>query len=76
MIEPPAGPRMEWALDLMPDLPATLSPMARTAKRVHIIIAVDAYSKFVLIAALPDKSSNTIAWFVRDKLISVFGLPC
>ena len=36
---------------------------------------VDAYSKFVLLVALPNKSSLTIASAVREQLIGVFGIP-
>ena len=36
---------------------------------------VDAYSKFVLLVALPNKSSLTIVNAIRERLIGVFGVP-
>lgn len=69
MIPPPPGPRLEWSIDLLTDLPAT--PNAPK----HILTMVDTFSKFVLIAALPDRSAATISQVVRERLIGPFGVP-
>ena len=36
---------------------------------------VDTYCKFVILAALPDCSSATIAHCIRECLIATFGVP-
>ena len=75
MIEPPAGPRIEWALDLMTDLPYSLQGDVAGTSKVHIIVAIDVYSKFALIGTLPRKSAQHVTTFIRAHLISVFGPP-
>ena len=36
---------------------------------------VDTYSKFILLAALPDHTAATVGCCIRERLISVFGIP-
>ena len=36
---------------------------------------VDTFSKFVILAALPDRAASTVARCIRERLISVFGVP-
>ena len=36
---------------------------------------VDTYSKFVLLAALPDCTAATVGRCIRERFISVFGIP-
>jgi Integrase core domain/Integrase zinc binding domain len=77
MIEPPVGPRTTWSLDLMTELPATFATNPDNAERnkTHIIVAVDVFSKFVLIGAIPQRDSTTVATFLRTHLIGIFGPP-
>ena len=69
MIPPPPGPRLEWSIDLLTDLPT--APPATP----HILTIVDTFSKFVLLAALPDKTTSAVALTVRERLIASFGVP-
>ena len=70
LIPPPPGPRLEWSIDLLTGLPATPNHPFR-----HILTMVDTFSKFILLAALPDKASATVATTIRERLIGVFGIP-
>ena len=36
---------------------------------------VDTFSKFVILAALPGRAASTVARCIRERLISVFGVP-
>lgn len=70
LIPLPPGPRHTWALDLLVELPA-----AHGTKAKHILLAVDCFTKYVLLQPLGDKSSDAVATFLRTNLISVFGPP-
>ena len=43
--------------------------------RVHLLVAVCCFSKFVIITAIPDKASATVAKAVHEKIFQVFGAP-
>ena len=43
--------------------------------KVQLLVAVCCYSKFVIITALPDKASDTVARAVQEKVFQVFGAP-
>ena len=40
-----------------------------------VLTMVDCFSKFTLVALLPDKKANTLARTVHTHLVSVFGKP-
>lgn len=67
-IPPPPGPRLEWSVDLLTDLPSSSSFR-------HILACVDVFSKFVILAPLTDKSATTVVNAFRDRVISAFGVP-
>lgn len=52
LIPLPPGPRHTWAVDLLTDLPCNTS-----ADPKHLIVAVDTFSKFVLLHPLPNKTA-------------------
>lgn len=54
LIAPPPGPRLEWVMDLLVDLPVT-STGAR-----HVLAMVDPFSKFVLFFPLRHKSAAAV----------------
>jgi IS30 family transposase len=45
------------------------------APTAHVLTMVDCFSKFVLLALLPDKRSATITNAVHSRLVTVFGTP-
>ncbi len=66
----PPGPRVVWACDLIEQVGGP----GETAKG-HILTMVDCYSKFCLLHHLQDKSSNSIATALQERLFTVFGAP-
>jgi Integrase zinc binding domain/Integrase core domain len=78
MITPPVGPRLEWSVDLMTELPAAVALTTHRpplGAKVHIIVAVDTFSKFVLLGTLATRSSNAVTDWLRTHLLAVFGKP-
>lgn len=69
MLPLPPGPRYTWSLDLLVDLPTS------HANVKHLVVAVDPFSKFVLLKPLADKRAETVAAFLRNTIISTFGPP-
>ena len=65
----PPGTRCVWSLDCMDRLGGPDAPT------YHVLTMVDCFSKFVVLALLPDKKSSTIAATVQQRLVSVFGKP-
>lgn len=65
----PVGPRHTWSLDLLVELPTSQHHYK------HLLVAVDPFSKFVLLEALPNKTADSVARFLRDKVIAIFGPP-
>ena len=59
---------MEWSVDLV-TIPSS------TAKQHYIIVAVCAFSRYVLISHLPDRSATSTAAFLDSRLFAVFGAP-
>ena len=68
MIPPPAGPRLEWSLDLLVDLPSSRG-------YVHVLTCVDVFSKYTIFIPLPDRASRTVATAFRSHVLGVFGVP-
>jgi transposase InsO family protein len=69
LLDLPPGPRCVWALDCMDRLGHPDAPTA------HVLTMVDCFSKFVLLALLPDKKAATITDAVHTRLVTVFGAP-
>ena len=63
-------PRQVYSIDLIPDIqPASVQG------NNQIVVLVDNFSKFVLLGALPNRTSKTLAtWFMRE-VVGVFGVP-
>ena len=40
-----------------------------------VLTMVDCFSKFILLAILPDKKASTLARTVHTRLVAVFGKP-
>ena len=68
LIAPPPGPRLEWSMDVLSNLPAC-------GPHKHILTVVDCYSKFVLVFALPNLTASTISTLFLNHIIAVFGVP-
>ena len=64
----PPGPRCEWSLDLVVNL-------GTAARRLHLLVAVCCFSKFVVITPIADKSSATVARCMQEKVFQAFGVP-
>ena len=69
LIAPPPGPRLEWVLDLLEDLPNSFSG-AR-----HILTVVDPFSKFTIIAPLARKTATDMLSAFLDHVVGPFGMP-
>ena len=69
MLPLPPGPRHTWSLDLMTDLPQTPTSM------LHVLLAVDLFTKYVVIVPLPNRTSACIADAIQAHLIAYFGPP-
>ena len=54
LIAPPPGPRMEWVLDLLVDLPC------KGEGPCHVLTAVGPFSKFTVLVALSQKSAAAV----------------
>lgn len=65
----PPGPRHTWSLDLMTDLPPTPTDLQ------HILVAVDIFTKYVVIVPLQNRSSAKIAEAIKTQIIAYFGPP-
>lgn len=63
-------PRQVYSIDLIPDI----SP-AGVAGATQIVVLVDNFSKFVTIGALPDRTSATLAWWLYEHVICLYGKP-
>ena len=68
MIPPPPGPRLEWSIDLVVELPAA-------SGFKHVLTCVDTFSKYTVFVLLPDKSAVTVANAFRSHVLSIFGVP-
>lgn len=68
LIPPPPGPRLEWSLDLVTELP-------RSSTFQHVLTCVDVFAKYVLFIPLADKRATTVATAFRERLVAVFGVP-
>ena len=68
MIPPPPGPRLEWSLDLIENLP-------RSGAYQHILTSMDTFLKYVVFTPLPDKTSRTVCNAFQEHVIAVFGIP-
>ena len=68
LIPPPPGPCIEWAIDLLTELP-------HADHKKHVLVCVDTFSKYVVLASLPDRTSSTVATVFRERVLSVFGIP-
>ena len=65
----PPGPRCCWAIDCMDRLGHPDAPTH------SVLTMVDCFSKFTLLALLPDKKASSITEAVQTRLVSVFGPP-
>ena len=65
----PAGPRCEWAVDLITNLGPASGP-----KR-HVLSAICCFSKFCVLTVLEDRTSTTVATALRQHVFNVFGHP-
>lgn len=65
----PAGPRLEWSLDLVTNLGPPNTP------KYHMLAAICCFSKFCILRLIPDKTSATVARELRQALIGPFGTP-
>ena len=63
-------PRQVYSIDLIPDV----TPLG-VAGANQIVVLVDNFSKFVMIGALPDRKSETIAMWLYETVICLFGKP-
>lgn len=41
----------------------------------HLVLAVDPFSKFVLLRALPNRQALSVVKFLREAIVAVFGPP-
>ncbi len=60
---------MVWALDLIENVGPPNSD------KLHILVAVCCFSKFTVLAVLPDKRSTTVAAILKDRIMAQFGTP-
>ena len=65
-----ARPFGEWVLDTMTNL-APPGPAGEDT----IVLAVDAFSKYVVGAALVDRCAATVARWFNSAVVCVFGIP-
>jgi hypothetical protein len=67
-IEPPEGPAQRWHIDLV--------SMAKSNRgNGKLCVAVDALSRWVEAAPLPDASATTVAEFVLERIFLRHGTP-
>ena len=63
-------PREVYSIDLIPDV----TPKS-TYGNNQIVVLVDNFSKYVVLGAVPDRKSETLAkWFYRS-VVGYFGVP-
>ncbi len=65
----PPGPRCVWALDCMDKLGHPDTPT------FSVLTMVDCFSKYVILALLPDKKAATLAQVLHSSLVAIFGKP-
>ena len=65
----PAGPRVEWAMDLITNLGPTAGP------KLHVLTIICCFSKFCLLLPVKDKHSTTVAALLKERLFTIFGVP-
>lgn len=58
-----------WHVDLAEDLPQT------TRGNQHVLVAIEAFTKFLVAVALPDKKATTTATVFKRSILAVFGAP-
>ena len=63
-------PRQVYSIDLIPDV----SPVGFMGA-TQIVVLVDNFSKFVMLGALPDRRAETIAQWLYQNVICLFGSP-
>ena len=49
--------------------------LGTAARRLHLLVAVCCFSKFVVITPIADKSSATVAKCMQEKVFQAFGVP-
>ena len=68
-IQPPTAPFQCWGIDHS-------GPHATTpGGNVHVLVAIDYMSKYVVAEAVPDTGAEETVRFLLDKIVHVFGVP-
>ena len=62
--------RQVYSIDLIPNI----NPISNYRNN-QIVVMVDNFSKFVKIGALKDKTSRTLAKWLMNEIIGIFGPP-
>ena len=69
----PKGPRQEWTMDFITDLPPS---MLRGVAYDSILVIVDCYSKYAIyLPARKDWKAKTFADLVVERVFTQFGMP-
>lgn len=63
------GPFRVWAIDLMVGLPPGRD------NHTVCVVAIDVFSKFIVMNSLPNKESLTLAEWLYDRVICEYGVP-
>lgn len=64
-----SSPGACWSLDCAPQL------KRKSGKRVSIIVAVDDFSKYVVIGTLKGQKSSEVTEWMLTRVLSYFGKP-
>ena len=68
-IPPPSLPFQCWGID-------HLGPLSETdSGALHVIVAIDYFTKYVVAEAVPDTGANAAVRFLLDRIAFVFGVP-
>ena len=63
------APRVTWALDIMPNLPETVSGNQRA------LLAIDLFTGYIQVCPMPDRTSESLINAINNTIMRPFGIP-